>query len=92
MAHKKLNKLKSPQLWYQEQKNGLVEAVVIDNFGQGPGCYRLWVPTNTDIQKVVKAIVKRMASDYSIDLSHSSLLRSNRNPLLDLPVKELKKC
>lgn len=89
MAHKTLTKLKSPQLWYQEQKNGLVEAVVIENFGSGPAFWRLWVPANKDNCKVVKAIVKRMASDYSIDLQHSSLLMSSRNPLHDLPAKGL---
>lgn len=88
MAHKKLNKIKSPQLWYQEQKNGLVEAVVIENFGQGPAWWRLWVPSNADEMKVQKAIVKRMASDYSIDLSGHSRLMSNRNPINDLPMKE----
>lgn len=90
MAHKKLIKLNSPQLWYQEQKNGLVEAVVIENFGRGPAFWRLWVPANSDNGKVVKAIVKRMASDYNIDLQHSSLLMSNRNPINDLPMKDAK--
>lgn len=89
MAHKKLTKLKSPQLWYQEQKNGLVEAVVIENFGDGPAFWRLWVPANADEMKVQKAIVKRMASDYDIDLSSHSRLISNRNPINDLKAKEL---
>lgn len=81
MAHKKLNKINSPQLWYQEQKNGLVEAVVIENFGEGPAWFRLWVPTNTDKAKVRNAIVKRMASDHSIELGHCSWLLSSTSPL-----------
>lgn len=81
MAHKKLNKLKSPQLWYQEQKNGLVEAVVIENFGKGPVWYRLWVPAHTDETKVRNAIVKRMAGDHGIELNGWSRLISNTSPL-----------
>lgn len=83
MAHKTLNKLKNPQLWYQEQKNGLVEAVVVENFGAGPEWFRIWVPTNTD-EKVRKAIVKRMASDHGIELENWSRLMSNTNPLIEI--------
>lgn len=92
MAHKKLNKITNPQLWYQEQKNGLVEAVVVDNFGAGPNWFRLWVPANKDDVKLQKAIVKRMASDHSIELAHYTRLISQRNPVNDfLLVKETKK-
>ncbi|MNN26924.1 hypothetical protein D3C81_1404450 [compost metagenome] len=83
MAHKKLTPIKNPQLWYQEQKNGLVEAVIIENFGKGPVWYRLWVPANSDDAKVRNAIVKRMSHDHGIQLDHWSRLLSNTSPLTD---------
>lgn len=83
MAHKKLVPVIQPQLWYQTQPNGLVEAVVIERFGAGPASYRLWVPAGDD-EKVRKAIVKRMASDYGIELTGWSRLMSNTNPLIEL--------
>lgn len=83
MAHKSLDSILSPQLWYQEQPNGLVEAVIIENFGNGPKWYRLWVPSNSD-EKVRNAIVKRMASDHNIELKHFSRLMSNTSPLITL--------
>jgi hypothetical protein len=81
MAHKTLTQLKNPQLWYQEQKNGLVEAVVVENFGDGPGWYRLWVPAQKDQIKVQAAIVKRMIHDHGIELKGYSRLISNDNPV-----------
>lgn len=80
MAHKKLSKLKNPQLWYQEQKNGLVEAVVVENFGDGPEWFRLWVPANEDDVKVQRAIVKRMVHDHKVELVDYSRFISNDNP------------
>lgn len=88
MAHKKLNKITSPQLWYQEQKNGLVEVVVIENFGKGPAWWRLWVPANDD-ETVRKSIVKRMAKDYNINLEGWSRLMSSTNPINDLPITKV---
>lgn len=82
MAHKTLTPIKSPQLWYQEQKKGLVEAVIIENFGKGPAWYRLWVPTNSD-EKVQAAIVKRVANDWGLELKHWSRLISDTSPLTD---------
>jgi len=80
MAHKKLNVLTNPQLWYQEQKNGLVEAVVVENFGAGPNWFRLWVPAQKDQIKVQAAIVKRMVHDHGIELKGYTRLISDTNP------------
>lgn len=78
MAYKPLKKLIHPQLWRKPQPNGLVEVVVIDNFGKGPNWYRLWVPNTKHVDDAIK---KRMSSDHQIDLQDWSALYSNTSPL-----------
>ena len=87
MGHKRLTKLNNPQLWYQEQKNGLIEAVVVENFGAGPEWFRLWVPAQKDQIKVQAAIVKRMVHDHGIELVNYTRLISTKNPCEDLMYK-----
>lgn len=91
MARKSLRRLTSPQLWYKEQKNGLIEVAVIENFGSGPAFWCLWVPIHKDDAKVKEVIARRMAKDYNIDLVNYNMLASPINPINLMPVKELQR-
>jgi hypothetical protein len=84
--NKKLDKIKHPCKWVGKPKNGMVEVVIVDNFGDGPNWWRMWVPhTEKDnMLSINSKVVKRMRSDHNIALEHCSAIMSRENPFIEL--------
>lgn len=87
---KKTNKIAYPQVWIGPLKNGMREVAIIENFGNGPAWWRLWVPSKEkdSYTNLMSRVKKRMRGDHSIDLDYNSWLCSQENPLHKLLNKE----
>ena len=85
--NRKLKTLTNPQVWLGSPKNGMIECVILENWGDGPLAARLWVPYKGDKYDVreqsaaLEKVKKRVKLDFGIELGHYSSLCSKDNPL-----------
>jgi hypothetical protein len=86
MSKKNLRTLTHPQVWLGKPSKGMVECVILENFGDGPLAARLWVPCKEVLDtaehiKVIERVRKRLKQDNGILLEHYSGLASHKHPL-----------
>ena len=86
MSKKNLRTLVHPQVWLGKPAKGMVECVILENFGDGPLAARLWVPCKEELTpserlKVMERVKKRLKLDNGILLEHYSGLLSHKHPL-----------